>query len=355
MNGEGAAYRGRGGGTQAAPRSGRAGEGVSGATTCGTRVARMPCARERRLDAVAAGEVAGADRDEHGAGPRHPLLDPARPIGVAVGEQQRVQRPVARAVVLLLVRSAPPAARRRRPTRRRASAPSLAAISSFSSSVSLSWASCSASGIASSRRNLQLEPFELADRHVPGMGGVGEHRLGPAAPLMPSRCAPSTASVIDTNQGSNRSNAVGGTPRRGQRAARAPHSAAGVSREESVRPLRIDRIAHDHRLQRGRILGQDRLHHQLVRRVERGPDLVVEPGPAVEQVEGAEQIDGRVGVAHHPERRIGVGQRRGGAAAGGAAGGRRRRGRKPGAGAKASAAASSSLVIFTRKFSIVDS
>ena len=41
---------------------------------------------EHRLDAVAAGEMGGADGDEHGAGPRHPVVDPARPGGVAVGE-----------------------------------------------------------------------------------------------------------------------------------------------------------------------------------------------------------------------------------------------------------------------------
>ena len=65
----------------------------------------------------------------------------------------------------------------------------------------------------------------------------------------------------------------------------------------------IDRIAHDHRNHRGGILGQDRFHDQFVRCVERRPYLVVEPGPLIEQVDGAEQIDGRIGVTHHPERR----------------------------------------------------
>ena len=37
-------------------------------------------------DAAAAGEVAGADRDEHRAGPRQPTPDPGRPGRIAVGE-----------------------------------------------------------------------------------------------------------------------------------------------------------------------------------------------------------------------------------------------------------------------------
>ena len=48
----------------------------------------------------------------------------------------------------------------------------------------------------------------------------------------------------------------------------------------------------------GSALGNDGLEHQLVGCVERGLDLVVEPvRPAVERVEGAEQVDGGVGVA----------------------------------------------------------
>src|SRR3982750_54688 len=49
-------------------------------------------------DAVAAGEMAGADREEPRAGPPQPIADPGRPGGIAVGEQHPVQRLIERGV-----------------------------------------------------------------------------------------------------------------------------------------------------------------------------------------------------------------------------------------------------------------
>ena len=52
----------------------------------------------------------------------------------------------------------------------------------------------------------------------------------------------------------------------------------------------------------GRI-GDDGFQHQLARTVERFADLVAKPDSApVQRVEGAEQIDGGVGIADFPQR-----------------------------------------------------
>jgi hypothetical protein len=67
---------------------------------------------------------------------------------------------------------------------------------------------------------------------------------------------------------------------------------------------------HHHRLQFGRIVRQDRLQIHFAALVEGSLDLVVEPvALAVQAVDGAEQVNGRVLVLHHPQSRIDVGQR----------------------------------------------
>ena len=138
----------------------------------------------------------------------------------------------------------------------------------------------------------------------------GQHASPPRSrPASRAAERAATVSEIDAYQGSI------GSERRAPAApcrssARSSRSfSSGDSRDDSGRPCGSSAIARDHRRDRRRVLRLDRLQHQLARGVERGPHLVVEPGPAVQHVEGAEQIDGRVLVAHHPERRIGVGQR----------------------------------------------
>ena len=110
-----------------------------------------------------------------------------------------------------------------------------------------------------------------------------------------------------TNQGSNRSKRASRARRsRGQRPVQRRILRRRQPRGDGA-ALRVDRIAHDQSPRaRPGSSGSGASSTSSSRGVERGPHLVVEPGPAVEQVEGAEQIDGRVGVAHHPERRIGV-------------------------------------------------
>ncbi len=75
---------------------------------------------------------------------------------------------------------------------------------------------------------------------------------------------------------------------------------------------RVQRLLDDARLCRGIGLVGD-LQHQLLRALEGGLDRSLVPADArAQQVDGAEQVDGRVGIAHHPERRLGVDGRRGG-------------------------------------------
>ena len=163
-------------------------------------------------------------------------LDPARPGRVAVGEQQPVQRRILRRLALV--------DQRRQPldvaasTRRRASAPASRRARRFCSSVSVELGDLL-------RLGHRVEQADLPSRSPRARRSACGARCaarvstvsGPSAPPMPSRCAPSTASVIDTNQGSNRSNAPAGTPSRGQRAAERRILLRASAATESVRPL----------------------------------------------------------------------------------------------------------------------
>jgi hypothetical protein len=108
---------------------------------------------------------------------------------------------------------------------------------------------------------------------------------------------------------------VEGTCRHAQRAQRLVQHLIFLLVEQVLQraALGIGRIFGDDRLElRGhnrRVFGDLDFHHQLLRPVERLLHLLVEPvGLAIHQVEGAEQVNGRVRVAHHPHRGVGIGQ-----------------------------------------------
>ncbi len=161
-------------------------------SACGTRSALMPRARERRLDAVVAGEMAGADRDEHAcrAAPSRSSIQ-RRPGRVAVGEQQCRAAPDPRSRVSSMQRRQPlDVAGRPGGEHRRQLLVDLVVL--LDASRAAGRAAC-ASGMVSNRRSCHSMPFELADRHAARARRRGQHRLRARwRRSMPSRCAPST-------------------------------------------------------------------------------------------------------------------------------------------------------------------
>ena len=181
-------------------------------------------------------------------------LDPARPGGVAVGEaaagaargdrRRRPRRRSARAS-----RSTSPS------TRRRASAPSsLVDLVDSARASRRSCAICCASGMLSNMPDLPLDRLRARRSACRARGRRAVSIVsGPLAASMPSCWAASTVRVIDDEPGLEPVERAGRHADRGdQRAVERRILRRRSAATESVRPLRVDRIAHDHRLQRRR-------------------------------------------------------------------------------------------------------
>ena len=112
--------------------------------------------------------------------------------------------------------------------------------------------------------------------------------------------------MLAANHGVNRSSAVAGRPYAASVLKYRGRKVAG-NRSGRVGPLAVVPSFNRRRLRfAGR--GQDHFQPQFVALVERGLHRLVEPRqPGLQHVDRPEQIDRRVGVLHHPQRRIGIG------------------------------------------------
>src|SRR4051812_4308815 len=222
--------------------------------------------------AILAGKMPCAHRDEHRAGRLHACPDPVRPAVVPIGEKHPVSfgrgslKLVQHANEYALVATLPCCLhlghRFGQPFHR-------AHITRLSRLRPGSWGG--PGGHAVEHVELQLECFQPLDRLALGFGDVTKDHVGPVVDLHPL-----CPSGVDRHPG------------RGEEGGRRSHRWRAEARPER------DRLW---------TLRDDRLEHQFVRLFERIPDPLAEPvGLAVKRVKRAKDVDGGVGVADDEHR-----------------------------------------------------